>query len=66
MNFVIHGKRGRLKTCRTLSMPFCKFDVIDDPKHNHQIDSIHQHEPNYQPSFRQHVIPIHFHDFSLG
>ena len=66
MNFVIHGKRGRLKTCRTQSMPFCKFDVIDDPKDSYQIDSIHQHEPNYQLPHRQHVIPTHFRSFSLG
>lgn len=35
MNFVIHGKPSRLKTCRTLSMPFCKFDVIDDSENSH-------------------------------
>jgi hypothetical protein len=35
MNFVIRGERGRLKTCRILSTPFCKSDVIDDLEIGH-------------------------------
>jgi hypothetical protein len=66
MNFVIHRERGRLKTCRTLSVLFCKLDVIDDPKNSRQIDSIYKLEPNNQSSSRQHVIPAPFRNFSLG
>jgi len=64
MNFVIHRERGRLKTCRTLSMPFRKFDVIDDPKDSLQIDTIHKHRPNNQSPPIQQVIPTRSCSFS--
>ena len=46
MNFVIHGDCSSLKTCRTLSMPFHKTDVTDDPENGLQITPSHRHEPN--------------------
>jgi len=66
MNFVIHPDCSSLKTCRTLSMPFRKTDVTDNPENGSQITPSHKHEPNSQPPSRQHVIPIHVFAFGVG
>lgn len=66
MNFVIHRDCSSLKTCRTLSIPFRKTNVTDDPESGLQITPSHKHDPNKQPPSRQHIIPTHVSAFRVG